>query len=94
MFFTRLISWESANKIIARRGNISPLYALPPSLALSLFLLSLRNKFKTKVQLKTGLEVVLRELKIRDFHHYVQERVYFLQKHSHSLKLFFFFGRT
>ena len=51
---------------------------------------SLRNKFKTKVfpvHLKTILVVALSELKIWDFHHYVQERVLFLQKHSHSLKL-------
>ena len=30
MFFTRLASWESASKIIARRRDISPLYPLPP----------------------------------------------------------------
>ena len=30
MFFTRLTSWESACKIIAQRGNISPLYPFPP----------------------------------------------------------------
>ena len=35
MLFTRLTSWESACKIIAQRGKISPLYPLPPSLALS-----------------------------------------------------------
>ena len=37
MFFlsTRLSPWESACKIIARCGNISPLYPLPPSRALS-----------------------------------------------------------
>ena len=36
-----------------------------------LFLPSLRNKFKTKVLLKTSPEVVLSELKIWDFHHCV-----------------------
>ena len=36
MLFTRLTSWESASKIIAWCRNISPLYPLPPSLALSL----------------------------------------------------------
>ena len=94
MFFTRLTSWESACKIIVQCRNISPLYyPLPPSLAhsLLLFLPSLRNKFKTKFQLKTSLEVVLSELKIWDFHYYVQERVPFLQKHSHSLKLQYLF---
>ena len=91
LFFTRLPSWESANKIIARRRNISPLYPLHPSLALSLFLSFLRDKFKTKVQLKTILEVVLSELKLCDFHQYVQERVSFLQKHSLSLKLQYIF---
>ena len=35
IFFTRLTSWESASKIIAWRRNISPLYPLHPSLALS-----------------------------------------------------------
>ena len=35
MFFTRLTSWESACKIIVQRWKISPLYPLPPSLALS-----------------------------------------------------------
>ena len=96
-FFTRLTSWESACKIIAQHGNISPLYPLPPSITLSLFLLSLRNKSKTKVfsvHLKTILEVVLRELKIWNFHQYVQKIMLFLQKHSHSLKLQFIFGRT
>ena len=92
MFFTRLASWESASKIIARRRNISPLYPHPSSLALLPFFPLLRNKFKTKVQLKTSLEVVLSELKIWDFHHYVQERVLFLQKHSHSLKLQYLFS--
>ena len=94
MFFTRLTSWESASKNIARRRNISPLYPLPHSLALSLFFASLRNKFKTKVfpvNLKTILEVVLRELKIWDFHQYVQKIMLFLQKHSHSLKLQYIF---
>ena len=94
MFFTRLTSWQSASKIIARRRNISPLYPLPPSLALSVFLPSLRNKFKTKVfpvQLKTSLEVVLSELKIWDFNHYVQERMAILHKNSHSLKLQYLF---
>ena len=83
MFFTRLTSWESTGKIIARGRNISPLYPLPPCLVLSLFLPSLRNKFKTKV--------VLSKLKIWDSHHYVQESVLFLQKHSHSLKLQYLF---
>ena len=49
-----------------------------------------QNKFKIKiftVQLKTRLERVLSELKIWGFHHYVQESVHFLQKHSHSLTL-------
>ena len=36
MLFTRLTSWESASKIIARSRNISPLYPLPP-LQLSLY---------------------------------------------------------
>ena len=35
IFFTRLTSWESVCKIIARRRKISPLYPLHPSLALS-----------------------------------------------------------
>ena len=35
--------------------------------------------------------MVLSELKIWDFHHYVQERVLFLRKHSHSLKLQYLF---
>ena len=64
------------------------------SSALSLFLPSQRNKSKTKlfpVHLRTILEVVLSELKIRDLHHYVQERMHFLQKHSHSLKLQYLF---
>ena len=92
MFFTRLTSWESACKIIAQRSKSSPLYPLQPSLALSLslFLPSLRNNSKTKVfpvHLKIILEVVLSELKIWDFRYYVQERMLFLQKHSHSLKL-------
>ena len=83
MFFTRLTSWESASTIIARRRNISPTLTLSPlSSSRSLFLSSLGNKFKTKVQLKTSLEVVLSELKIWDFHHYVQETVLFLQNHS------------
>ena len=89
MFFMRLTSWESASKIIVRFRNIAPLYPLPLSSPLSLFLSSLENKVKTMVfpvQLKTGLEVVLSELKIWDFHHYVQERLHFLKKHSHSLK--------
>ena len=38
MIFTRLASWELVSKIIARRRNISPLYPLPPSLALTLTL--------------------------------------------------------
>ena len=45
---------------------------------------------KTKVfpvHLKTIIEVVLSELKIWNLHYYVQERMLFLQKHSHSLKL-------
>ena len=87
MFFTRLTSWVSACKIIARRGNISPLYLLPLSSSLSLFLPLLRNKSKTKVfpvHLKTILEVLLSELKIWNFHHYVQKIMLFLQKHSHS----------
>ena len=92
MFSTRLTSWESACKIIAGRRNISPLYPRPPSLALSsLFLPSLWNKFKTKVfpvHLKTILEVVLSELKIWDFHHYVQERMFF------SSETFVFFETT
>ena len=84
MFFTRLTSWESASKIIARVVETS-LHSIPYPLSssLSLFLPSLGNKFKTKVfpvQLKTGLEVVLCELKIWDFYHYVQERVLFLKK--------------
>ena len=91
MFFTRFTSWESACEIIARRQNISPLYPLPPlSSSVSLFLPSLRNKSKTKVlpvHLKTILDVVLSELKIWDFHYYVQEIMLFLQKHSQSLKL-------
>ena len=94
MFFTRLTSWESACKIIAQRENISPLYPLPLSLALSLFLPSLRNKSKTKVfsvNLKTVLEVVLSKLKIWNFHHYFQKIMHFLQKHSHSLKLQYLF---
>ena len=79
ILFTRLTSWESACKIVAQRGKISPLYPLPPSLVFSLFLPSLTNKSKTKafpVHLKTILEVVLSELKIWDFHHYVQERIF------------------
>ena len=96
MFFTRLTSWESACKIIARHGNISPLYPFPlsSSLSLSIFLSSLRNKSKTKVfpvHLKTILEVVLSELKIWNYHHYVQKIMRFLQKHSHSLKLKYLF---
>ena len=70
MFFTRLTSWESACKIIAQHGKISPLHPFHPSLALSLFLLSLRNKYKTKffpIHLKTILEEVLSELKYRIF---------------------------
>ena len=59
------------------------------------FILSpVTHKLKKKVfpvQLKTGLEVLLSELKIWDFHHCVQKRVLFLQKHSHSLKLHYLF---
>ena len=77
-------SWESACKIIVRRRNISPLYPLHPlSSSLSIFLPSLRNKSKTKVfpvHLKTVLEVVSSELKIWNFHHYVQKIMHFLQK--------------
>ena len=90
MFFTRVKSWQSARKIIARFETSLHSIPFPLSSSLSLFLPSLRNKFKTKVfsvHLKTILEVVLRELKIWDFHYYVQERMLFLQKHSHSLKL-------
>ena len=77
-------------KIIAQHRKISPLYPRPLFSSLSLILPSLRNKSKTKVfpvHLKTILEMVLSELKIWDFHHCVQERKAFLQKHSHSLKL-------
>ena len=94
MLFTRLTSWESACKIIVQRGKISPLYPLPPpSLGLSVFLPSLRNKSKTKlfpVHLTTVLEEVLSELKIY-FHQYVQKIMLFLQKHSHFLKLQYLF---
>ena len=70
--------------------HLSTLSPSPLSSSLSLFLASLKNIYKTKVfpvHLKTILEVVLSELKIWDFHHYVQETVLVLKKHQHSLKL-------
>ena len=94
MFFTRLTSW--GQPVRSQRGVETSLHSIPFPLAssLSLFLSSLGIKFKTNVfpvQLKTGLEVVLSKLKIQHFQHYVQERVLFLQKHSHSLKLQYVF---
>ena len=91
MFFRRLTSWESAYKIIVRRGNISLLYPLPPlSSSLSIFLPSLRNKSKTKVfpvHLKTVLEVVLSEL-IMGF------SLLCSGKNAFSSETFAFFGTT
>ena len=66
----------------------------PLSSSRSIFLPPLRNKSKTKafpVNLKTVLGVALSELKITNFHHYVQKIMHFLQKHSHFLKLQYLF---
>ena len=95
MFFNRLTS--GSQPVRSQHGVETSLHSIPfpplqlsLSLSLSIFLPSLRNKSKTKlfpVNLKTVLEVVLSELKICNFHHYVQKIMHFLQKYSHSLKL-------